>query len=296
MSNNNNTDKKINLITAPKDINFTTNSDLKGKVDHFNGVNIDSSLLPDDPDEFACLLEFSINVWREENRKGIWLKIPIEKSKLIPKAIEQEFIFHHAKKDYVMLTLWLPESESPLPNYCHTYIGVGGFVVKSETLDDGTVKNYCLVVKEKNGPVTSIWKIPGGRVDPGEDVVEGAVREVFEETGIKTTAISILGFRQHHKALFGDSDMYFVVRLEPTNNDDEIVACPNEIQEAKWMEMNEFIELPYYKGVYKALLELGKESVENKYSGIKFESLPIHFRPGNNTVYHSCETLNSSNL
>ena len=28
-------------------------------------------------------------------------------------------------------------------------------------------KNEVLVVKEKNGPVTNIWKIPGGRVDPG---------------------------------------------------------------------------------------------------------------------------------
>lgn len=82
--------------------------------------------------------------------------------------------------------------------------------------------------------------------------------------------------------------------------------------------MNEFLELPYYKGVYKALLgkcegvfyfnpiknlwsndypiELGRESVEGRYLGLVAESLPIGFRDGNNTVYHACSTLNPARL
>lgn len=94
--------------------------------------------------------------------------------------------------------------------------GVGGFVVNEA--------KEVLVVKEKTGPATNIWKIPGGIVDAGtcslyfflfccsvismlrsvgEDIHQAVVREVFEETGIKCDFVSILGFRQHHNAAFG---------------------------------------------------------------------------------------------
>jgi ADP-ribose pyrophosphatase YjhB (NUDIX family) len=38
--------------------------------------------------------------------------------------------------------------------------GVGGFVLND--------KNEVLVVTEKNGPVTGIWKMPGGSVNAGK--------------------------------------------------------------------------------------------------------------------------------
>lgn len=67
----------------------------------------------------------------------------------------------------------------------------------------------------------------------GEDVLEVAVREVFEETGVRCRPHSVLGFRQHHNSRFGQSDMYFICRLEPETV--EIIPCPTEIQAAKWM-------------------------------------------------------------
>lgn len=35
----------------------------------------------------------------------------------------------------------------------------------------------------------NIWGTPGGHIDPGEDVNEAAVREVFEEVGLKVTLV-----------------------------------------------------------------------------------------------------------
>jgi mutator protein MutT len=40
---------------------------------------------------------------------------------------------------------------------------------------------------------TSQWALPGGRIDPGESVVEAAVREVEEEVGLRLAAVSVLG-------------------------------------------------------------------------------------------------------
>ena len=33
------------------------------------------------------------------------------------------FEFHHAKKDFVMMTKWLPNEPNTLPNYAHHFVG-----------------------------------------------------------------------------------------------------------------------------------------------------------------------------
>ena len=127
-----------------------------------------------------------------------------------------------------MFTKWLPETPNTIPAYTSHFVGVGGFVLND--------KREILVIKEKNGPVTSIWKVPGGTADPGEDIAETAVREVLEETGIPCEFECILGFRQLHTARFGKSDMYFICYLKPKHCDIKIQE--SEIADAKWMDVS----------------------------------------------------------
>src|SRR4051794_41330248 len=42
------------------------------------------------------------------------------------------------------------------------------------------------------------WSFPAGFVDAGENVVEAAAREAFEETGVRVTVGSLLGVFQEH--------------------------------------------------------------------------------------------------
>lgn len=45
-----------------------------------------------------------------------------------------------------------------------------------------------LVVRRANPPLPGRWGFPGGVLELGETVAEGAMRELFEETGIKAEA------------------------------------------------------------------------------------------------------------
>jgi 8-oxo-dGTP pyrophosphatase MutT (NUDIX family) len=43
--------------------------------------------------------------------------------------------------------------------------------------------NKVLIIKENKPLVRNMWNFPGGRIEPGEDILEAARREVKEETG-----------------------------------------------------------------------------------------------------------------
>ena len=47
-----------------------------------------------------------------------------------------------------------------------------------------------------------LWKLPGGLVEKNESIGDAAIREVWEETGVKTKFVSILGFRELLKYQF----------------------------------------------------------------------------------------------
>jgi len=54
--------------------------------------------------------------------------------------------------------------------------------VDGAILKDGKI----LLIKRKNEPFKGIWALPGGFVEYGEKVENAVVREIFEETGLKT--------------------------------------------------------------------------------------------------------------
>ena len=61
---------------------------------------------------------------------------------------------------------------------------------KAFTIRDGKL----LIVKRepKNVQTPGIWEIPGGRLEIGEDPVEGLKREMLEETGLEVEVVQKL--------------------------------------------------------------------------------------------------------
>ncbi|UWQ06731.1 NUDIX hydrolase [Aliiroseovarius crassostreae] len=53
-----------------------------------------------------------------------------------------------------------------------------------------------LLVKRKNEPDAGLWGFPGGRLEYGETLEEGACRELFEETGVRASAERFLDLQE----------------------------------------------------------------------------------------------------
>lgn len=55
-------------------------------------------------------------------------------------------------------------------------------------------KDEVLVVQERHS-IAEHWKLPGGYVDPGENLSTAVVREIKEETGLDVEFKSVIAFR-----------------------------------------------------------------------------------------------------
>ncbi|XP_076005093.1 nucleoside diphosphate-linked moiety X motif 6 [Genypterus blacodes] len=208
---------------------------LTGRVDRFGGVTVDlaDSDLPADISEssFSGILKDSVVQWSEEGKVAVWLQVPISLSRCAAAASAHGFTFHHAKHDHSMLALWLGKGQSRMPGFATHQIGVAGAVVDES---NGKV----LAVQDRN-KTKNAWKFPGGLSDPGENIGATAVREVYEETGVRSEFRSLLSIRQQHNhpGAFGMSDMYIICRLSPLTYD--INFCTQECLRCEWLDLAE---------------------------------------------------------
>ena len=108
---------------------------------------------------------------------------------------------------------WLLDSPSHLPLGPTHQVGIRALVLHPIT-------GKMLVVQEKSGQAAAwkLWKMPTGLADPGEDIVDAAIREVKEETGLDCSFDHIVCFLQAHGATLGKLDMFLCVNQNYQQN------------------------------------------------------------------------------
>jgi hypothetical protein len=73
-------------------------AELEATDDLYDGKIVATSSLPADPQVFAARLRRSLESWSAAGTRGVWLKLGLSLSPLIPEAVDQGFEFHHAER------------------------------------------------------------------------------------------------------------------------------------------------------------------------------------------------------
>ncbi len=204
-------------------------------VDKYNGIHVDGEALPADPKVFLQALLESQQHWQQQAHKLIWLSLGPDFSHLISMALAQGFSYHHCDDDHVTMIKRL-QANAFVPGFATHTIGAGAVVLS----DDGHI--LAVVEKSHFNSKPNYFKLPGGMLERGEHIADGAVREVFEETGIKTQFEGVVCFRHHHIGEFGTSNIYAVCKLKPLSFN--ITMDSEELCKAQWMPVSDYLSSP----------------------------------------------------
>jgi 8-oxo-dGTP diphosphatase len=234
---------------------FTTMSLI---IDKYDGVTINSSTIPDDINEFEN--EIISIIKNLNNKKLLWIKLPIEKSNFIPILTKHDFIFHDCNDTDLTLIKKLIKNPIIPTATTHT-LGVGAVVIN---------ENKLLVIKDR---YQIGYKLPGGHIDKDEEICEALKREVLEETGVKIEFESIISLGHFSPAQFGESNLYVVCSAKALSYDINIQDT-QEILEAKWIDIDEYFNSD---DIHKYNKDIVQTAIKNE--GLQLETHEYFSRP-----------------
>lgn len=118
----------------------------------------------------------------------------------------------------------------------HPLVGVGAIIIKS---------NRVVLVKRAHAPLLGEWSIPGGLLETGETLRQGAEREALEETGLVVRATELMGVFERIVAGDDQRTRYHYVLVdflcEAVSGE---VKASGDASDARWFSRDEIVELP----------------------------------------------------
>jgi 8-oxo-dGTP diphosphatase len=109
------------------------------------------------------------------------------------------------------------------------------------------------VVRRARPPARGRWTLPGGRVEPGEPVLEAVAREVVEETGLRVRVGELLAWWEH----LGDEHHYVILDFlaQPVGATDAVAG--DDAAEVGWMTRSQLLEAETTEGLLELLEDKG---------------------------------------
>jgi 8-oxo-dGTP diphosphatase len=218
---------------------------MKRTPDKYGGLTIDGTTLPTSLKKFENSLNKIIS--DEQDKKLLWITLPISKSNYIPLLTEYDFVFYDCTETSITLLKRLIANPI-IPTATNHTIGVGAFVI-----DDDEI----LVVKDST---YKQLKLPGGYIDNNENISQAVVREVYEETGVNVSPQSIVTLGHFSPCQFGESNIYIVCKAKPLSKEIDI-QDDQEIIEARWIGIEEYLNCKDVHVYNKRIIE---SAMENK--------------------------------
>ena len=117
------------------------------------------------------------------------------------------------------------------------------------------------------------WQMPQGGLDPGETAVEGALRELEEETGIRAELVEILDQAKEEltydlpeeligkvwkKRWRGQRQTWFAARFLGQDSDVDLATVEPEFRAWKWADPEELpvMIVPFKKKLYEDVIRI----------------------------------------
>ena len=112
----------------------------------------------------------------------------------------------------------------PIPN-----IGVGGILFNKH--------QQVLLIKRDQAPARGLWSIPGGRLEPGETLLEACRREFYEETNLHVEVKQIVAVVERKLEGFHYVIIDFFVELQ--NEKVCVLIAQSDVSEARWISLDD---------------------------------------------------------
>lgn len=108
-------------------------------------------------------------------------------------------------------------------------IGVGGIVFNTY--------GQVLLIRRNQAPAMGLWSIPGGKLEPGESLVESCRREFREETGLEVEIKAIVAVVERRIEGFHYVIVDFLAELLDAGH--FIPVAQSDVSEAKWIGLDD---------------------------------------------------------
>lgn len=147
----------------------------------------------------------------------------------------------------------LEEFEDLKSEHCETVykkpsLTVDGIIKKDERL---------LLIERKNPPFEGMYAIPGGFVEYGETVHEAVVREIEEETGLKTEIIELIGVYSDPERDPRGHTVSTVFHLNPVGGE---LKGGSDAVDARYFKIDDLPDLAFdHDKIIKDFLELSSD-------------------------------------
>ena len=131
---------------------------------------------------------------------------------------------------------------------------IAGCVVKKD--------NKILMVKEVNKECYGKWNFPAGHVEEFEKIMDGAIRETFEETGCKVKLTGVIPIMN----IDLEKETHILIKFMAEIVEENICFDKSEILDVKWISIEDIKkmkkeELRGYESAMKIIDNIEKKQI-----------------------------------
>ena len=120
---------------------------------------------------------------------------------------------------------------------------------------------YVLILSDSEDKVLMVhnaddntWSFPGGAVEPGETLVQAAIREAYEEAGVVVEVGDLVSVNECLLTQYQEHALFITFRARLIAGDPRVIR-PQEISDVQWVDFNTANQyLTYHPGGIASLL------------------------------------------